>query len=129
MRRASGAARIVAREFLAQLGYAELRVPQGRAGEPLWPAGIAGSLAHDDRSRSRPSDWQREIGAIGIDIEPADAVAAGHARTGRDAARAGMIDDDPVAAKLLFAAKEAVYKAVYPLRRRVLRIRATSRLI
>src|SRR2546423_8888955 len=49
MRRASGAARIVARQLLAQLGYPNVAVPRGTSGEPIWPAGVTGSLAHDDR--------------------------------------------------------------------------------
>src|SRR5437879_5808776 len=49
VRRASGAARIVARELLAQLGRPNVAVPRGASGEPIWPAGVSGSMAHDDR--------------------------------------------------------------------------------
>src|SRR5262245_27314782 len=49
VRRASGAARIVARELLAQLGHPEWPVVKGAAGAPIWPADMVGSLAHDDR--------------------------------------------------------------------------------
>src|SRR3954463_4766449 len=48
VRRASGAARIVARELLAQFGYVSVALPKAPSGAPVWPAGIAGSLAHDD---------------------------------------------------------------------------------
>ena len=43
------------------------------------------------------------------------AVAAGHARADRHAAGAGAIADNLLGAKLLFAIKETVYKAAYPL--------------
>src|SRR5207248_2469011 len=49
VRRASGAARIVARQLLAQLGYGAITLLRGASGEPIWPAGVTGSLAHDDR--------------------------------------------------------------------------------
>src|SRR5262245_26274072 len=49
VRRASGAARIVARELLAQLGHHGCAIPKGPSGAPVWPPGIVGSLAHDAR--------------------------------------------------------------------------------
>ncbi len=47
VRRASGAARIVARELLRQFGRAPRAVPKSASGAPAWPDGIVGSLAHD----------------------------------------------------------------------------------
>src|SRR5262245_4508073 len=49
VRRASGAARVVARALLAQLGHPGWPVLKGTAGAPIWPARVVGSLAHDDR--------------------------------------------------------------------------------
>src|SRR3981081_1758638 len=46
VRRASGAARIVARRLLTQLGHPDCALPKGPAGAPMWPAGIIGSPAH-----------------------------------------------------------------------------------
>ncbi len=71
VRRASGAARIVARALLARLGYARVAVPKGEAGEPIWPAGISGSMAHDDRIAVAAVGRQRDVRAVGIDVEPA----------------------------------------------------------
>ena len=49
-RRASGAARILALELLAQLGYSRATaLPKSASGAPIWPTGIIGSLAHDSR--------------------------------------------------------------------------------
>src|SRR5258706_3940410 len=47
VRRASGAARIVARQLLRRLGRPECALPRGSGGAPTWPRGITGSLAHD----------------------------------------------------------------------------------
>jgi 4'-phosphopantetheinyl transferase EntD len=123
VRRASGAARIVARQLLARLGHARFPLRKGASGEPIWPAGIAGSLAHDDTVAVAAVGMQRDVGAVGIDVEPAvplppDMLAL--IATPRELER---IADDPLRGKLLFAAKEAVYKAVYPLDREFLEFR------
>src|SRR4051812_43207532 len=49
VRRASGAARIVARTLLSRLGQAHGPIPKSTAGMPVWPEGIVGSLAHDSK--------------------------------------------------------------------------------
>jgi 4'-phosphopantetheinyl transferase EntD len=117
VRRASGAARIVARQLLARLGHPHWPVLRAGSGAPVWPAGVVGSLAHDARAAVATVGLARDIGALGIDVEPAerlppdllDVVATPQERL--------KIADDPFQGRLLFAAKEAVYKAVYPLDR------------
>lgn len=116
-RRASGAARIVARALLAQLGHPDVSVPRGSAGEPVWPAGVTGSLAHDERIAIAALGLQRDFGAVGIDIESAVPLAPDMLELVALPAERPEIMHDPLAGKLLFAAKEAVYKAVYPLDR------------
>lgn len=117
VRRASGAARIVARRLLARLGHANFALCRGASGEPLWPAGIAGSLAHDNSIAVAAVGWQREIGTIGIDIEPAVPLRPDVLELIATPQELRKIADDPLRGKLLFAAKEAVYKACYPLDR------------
>jgi len=114
-RRASGAARIVARQLLARLGHADFSLRRGAAGEPLWPAGIAGSLAHDDTVAVAAVARQRDIGAVGIDIEPAAPLLPDMLALVATPRELQKIADDPLRGKLLFAAKESVYKACYPL--------------
>jgi 4'-phosphopantetheinyl transferase EntD len=117
VRRASGAARIVARQLLKRLGQPECALPRASGGAPIWPAGVVGSLAHDSRVAIAAVGMCRDVGAIGIDIEPAqplpsellDLVATPQERL--------KIGNDPYHGRLLFVAKEAVYKAVYPLDR------------
>ena len=41
-RRASGTARILARDLLARLGFPRCALPKGPTGSPLWPVGITG---------------------------------------------------------------------------------------
>ena len=116
-RRASGAARIVARELLAQLGHPRAPLPRSASGAPVWPAGIAGSLAHDDEVAVAAVGRQRDIGSVGIDVEPAVPLPPDMLELIATPNERRKIADDPLRGKLLFAAKEAVYKAVYPLER------------
>ena len=117
VRRASGAARIVARGLLAQLGLPDAQVPKGADGAPVWPPVVTGSLAHDDEVAVAAACLRSDFASIGIDVEPAGALPADILALVATPRERRMIGDDPVKAKLLFAAKEAVYKAVYPLDR------------
>jgi len=116
-RRASGAARIVARELLASLGQADATVPKGTAGEPVWPAGVVGSLSHDDDVAVAALALRHDFASVGIDVEPARELPADMMELVATTAELRTIGGDPLQARLLFAAKEAVYKAVHPLHR------------
>jgi 4'-phosphopantetheinyl transferase EntD len=120
MRRASGAARWIAHGLLAKIGFNDFALLRTPSGAPAWPEGITGSLAHDDDMAVVAVAPVGHISSLGIDVEPAlplpddlfALVATPADRT--DAANRYL------AGRILFAAKEAVYKAVYPLDREVL---------
>lgn len=115
VRRASGAARIVARSLLHRLGHEMTTVPKSPAGPPIWPKGIVGSLAHDSRVAVAAVGTSEKVESVGIDVEPAEILSADLldlVTTPRERAR---IDSDPYRGRLFFVAKEAAYKAVYPL--------------
>jgi 4'-phosphopantetheinyl transferase EntD len=120
MRRASGAARWIAHGLLAELGVDDFAILRAPSGAPAWPEGIAGSLAHDDDIAVAAVARVGRISSLGIDVEPAqplpDDIFA------LVATRADQTDaaDRHLAGRILFAAKEAVYKAAYPLDREVL---------
>lgn len=114
-RRASGAARVVARELLAQLGHGGVAIPRGASGAPLWPAGVVGSMAHDDRVAVAAVGLVRDIAAVGIDVEPAQPLPPDMLELVTTPNERQTIANDPLQGRLLFAAKEAVYKAAYPL--------------
>lgn len=123
VRRASGAARIVARQLLAQLGYHGVPLPRGASGAPVWPEGVSGSLAHDDEVAVAAVGMHRDFIAVGIDVEPAVALPPGMLALIATPQELRGSAGDPLRGKLLFAAKEAVYKAVYPLDRVFLEFR------
>jgi len=120
MRRASGAARWIAHRLLADIGIGDLAIPRAPSGAPVWPDGTIGSLAHDDDIAVAAVAPVGGIVSLGIDVEPAEPlpddifaiVATGADRTGAA--------DPRLAGRILFAAKEAVYKAAFPLDRQVL---------
>ena len=114
-RRASAAARIVARELLGRLGYPDCSVPRAPSGAPVWPAGVVGSLAHDGRVAVAAVATRLCVEALGIDVEPAEPLPNGLLDIVATPEERLRIGNDPFAGRLLFAAKEAVYKAVYPL--------------
>jgi len=115
VRRASGAARIIARELLTRLGHRDCALPKSPSGAPAWPAGIVGSLAHDYRVAVAAVGNTRDVSALGIDVEPAEALPSDLLDLVATPQELSKIADDPFQGRLLFVAKEAVYKAVYPL--------------
>lgn len=116
------AGRAAARQALADLGLAPSPILRREGGDPAWPGGVAGSIAHTDRWAVAVAGPAAYVGGLGLDIEdltdiepeiltqicrPEERVAPPF----RD--RLGY---DPALAR--FAAKEAAYKAIYPADRR-----------
>ena len=114
VRRASGAARVVARQLLHRIGYPECAIPKSSSGAPIWPEGIVGSLAHDSNIAVAAIAARRAFEAIGIDVEPAEMLPPDLLDLVATPKERLRISDDPYRGRLLFVAKEAVYKAVNP---------------
>ncbi len=116
-RRASGAARLAARDLMARLGI-EGGAAIGRlpGGAPAWPPGLIGSLAHDDGvavavvARSGGA-----LKALGVDVAPAAPLPADLFKFVLTPDEQIFCADDAHRASLCFAVKEAVYKAIHPL--------------
>jgi 4'-phosphopantetheinyl transferase EntD len=115
VRRASGAARLVARGLLSRLGYSECPITRGRSGSPTWPAGIRGSLAHDSDYAVAAICRSRDFKALGIDVEPAELLPSELVDLVATPRERAHLAADGFGGRMLFVAKEAVYKAVYPL--------------
>ncbi len=115
-RRASGAARIVARELLRQLGAAAAApLPRSPSGAPEGPAGVIGSLAHDADFAVAAAARRGRIIGLGVDVEPAEPLPADVIDMVLSAAELREAAGDGVRRRLVFVAKEAVYKATHPL--------------
>lgn len=110
--------RFCARRALSRLGQQPQAVPVGSNGEPLWPAGIVGSISHCDGYRVVAVGFTDEFAAIGVDVEPnkplpvrvLEAIAS---RGERDWVRRRMhLEPDIRWDRLLFSIKEAIHKAL-----------------
>jgi 4'-phosphopantetheinyl transferase EntD len=123
-RREFATGRACAREALTQLGVGPAPIPRGERGAPQWPPGIVGSITHCAGYRAAAAARATEIQSIGVDAEPGGALPAGVlAVVSRPAERARLrvlveLRPDVAWDRLLFSAKESVYKAWFPLARR-----------
>jgi 4'-phosphopantetheinyl transferase EntD len=110
-----------ARVALERLGVAAGPVPVGPNREPVWPAGIVGSITHCTGYRAAAVARDTDVAAVGIDAEPherlPDGLLTAVARPVEVAhlAELGRQHPDVAWDRLLFCAKEAVYKAWFPL--------------
>ncbi|MFD4029412.1 4'-phosphopantetheinyl transferase [Streptomyces sp. NPDC058637] len=64
------AVRACARRAMATLGLPPQPVLRGHRGVPLWPAGIVGSMTHCDGYRAAVLARAPDVRALGIDAEP-----------------------------------------------------------
>ncbi|QDL94413.1 4'-phosphopantetheinyl transferase superfamily protein (plasmid) [Paroceanicella profunda] len=118
------AGRLCAMAALRALTGVAAPVPVGPGRAPLWPEGVAGSLTHSGGRAlavvGRAAEWP----FLGLDLEPVmtDARAAPLADSilaPGDAEQCPPGIGPGAFTTLVFCAKEAVYKAVYPRVRRV----------
>jgi 4'-phosphopantetheinyl transferase EntD len=116
--------RAAARDALAVLGHAAAAIGRGPSREPLWPPGIVGSITHSGGvaiAVVAPADRYRGVGidfeARGARLSPEAAriVASTNERAWINAAP--NADAATTRRILLFAAKEAIFKALFPIER------------
>jgi 4'-phosphopantetheinyl transferase EntD len=123
-RREFTTARGCARAALAQLGLPPAPILPGPRGAPQWPSGIVGSITHCAGYRACAVARAGDIVTVGLDAEPHDQLPDGVL-----GAIALPREREQVAAlaaawpgthwdRVLFCAKETVYKAWFPLTER-----------
>jgi len=118
------AGRCAARAALAALGQPPGPILRGTHGAPLWPEGIVGSITHSAALCLAVAARRAESAGLGVDIEPDRVLPPGiiaEIVTPEDDAA-----QNPAAPLRIFSAKEAVYKAQYPLSGRVIGFDAVS---
>ena len=113
------AGRAAARQALGMLGHPAAPIPAGEDRAPVWPKGITGSISHGGTLCAAALADQPDL--IGLDIEPDTPLNAGLLdRICTPEEAAAIAGPDQLAlAKLIFSAKEAAYKAQYPLSRTI----------
>ncbi|WDT90176.1 4'-phosphopantetheinyl transferase superfamily protein [Streptomyces sp. SCSIO-PteL053] len=114
-------ARACARRAMAGLGLPPVPVLHGHRGRPLWPEGIVGTLTHCTGYRAAALARATDVLSLGIDAEPHGPLPAGvrelvtlpaeRERIGPPAPEGmGEMHWD----RILFSAKESVFKTWYP---------------
>ncbi|GHH69058.1 4'-phosphopantetheinyl transferase [Streptosporangium violaceochromogenes] len=114
--------RMCARRALAGIGVAPLPLLHGARGAPVWPEAVVGSMTHCAGYRAAAVAWSRDVLTIGLDAEvnrplpsrgvlETVTVAEERARLTSLAGRRPDVHWD----RLVFSAKESVYKAWFPL--------------
>lgn len=111
------ATRHLARLALDELGIAHAPILNHPDRSPRWPDGVLGSLSHTDTwcgvALTREASGVR---GLGIDLERLGCVSPEVEE--RISTRRELVRSDATRASLRFSAKEAFYKAIFPLVRR-----------
>lgn len=113
-----------ARRALEQIGRPAVAIPSGERGAPKWPAGVVGSIAHCAGYRVSAVAEDTNLASIGIDAELHDALPHGVLPVVALPPEVSHLREltrevsDIHWDRLLFSAKESVYKAWFPLAHR-----------
>jgi 4'-phosphopantetheinyl transferase EntD len=112
--------RYCARLALAALGVEPVPLVPGPRGAPVWPSGVVGSMTHCDGYRAAAVAQATDIVALGIDAEPHEPLPDGVLDlVSRPTERRHITElagafPDVCWDRVLFSAKESVYKAWFP---------------
>jgi 4'-phosphopantetheinyl transferase EntD len=113
--------RYCARQALGELGLPPVPILKGDKGEPCWPDGVVGSLTHCEGFRGAVVGRKAEVRSVGIDAEPHGVLPKGVLDAISLPAELGELTSLPAKLhwdRILFCAKEATYKAWFPLTHR-----------
>nr|WP_051835928.1 4'-phosphopantetheinyl transferase superfamily protein [Streptomyces sp. NRRL WC-3549] len=116
-----------ARTALGSLGFPSDRpILSGKRGEPLWPGGVRGSITHCRGYRAAAVARAAQVASVGIDAEPdqplPDGVLEAVALPEEEVRTEELLLGHPGVHwdRMLFSAKESVYKTWFPLTHRPL---------
>ncbi len=113
-----------ARRALGDLGMARTPMPSESGHGPQWPQGVVGSMTHCEGYRAAAAGYSSQWLSMGIDAEPDLPTPEGVLkeislpRERRLLKALQAIDPSHAWDRLLFSAKESVYKAWWPVMRR-----------
>jgi 4'-phosphopantetheinyl transferase EntD len=112
--------RACARRALAQLGLEDASIPVGKRRQPLWPSGFVGSITHTGGFCAAVTARAESYRSVGIDAEPDEPLpteVVGMVCTEAELRHGQALEPHHrcIADRLIFSAKEAVYKLQYPL--------------
>lgn len=104
--------RLVAREALARIGIEECEIPTADR-LPIWPNSVIGSITHTELLTAAIVGSNSRFTGLGIDVEKQTAVSEKISERVLTNTERGWLPG-PEWRSMMFASKEAVYKAVNP---------------
>ncbi len=112
--------RLCARRALATLGIRNFPLLAGGDRAPIWPEGVVGSLTHCGGYCAAAVARSDRISGLGIDVEAAEPLRQELLSLICLDSELARLQESPedsrgILAKLLFSAKESVFKCVYPI--------------
>lgn len=114
------AGRVLARQLLAPLGFADFTLARGEDRAPEWPAGIAGALSHNSNTALCAVHRESGLGGVGLDVETLlsderaeELWGAIVSPTEREALLREALPFNALLT-LTFSAKESLFKTLYP---------------
>lgn len=118
------AGRSAARQALRDFGLAPVAIPMGFDRAPNWPEAVTGSISHCAGACLAMIGLTRDFRGLGLDIEPLYPLPAELWSTVLRPEEHKQINDLPQPkqgsqALRIFVAKEAAYKAQYPITRQI----------
>jgi len=113
------AGRVCSRIALGRLGVAATTpIPRGEDRAPIWPPGFIGSISHTHTWCAAAVARTTDVRSIGIDLEPATPLKESLWRrvcTPKERDWLHELPEPGLTGKIVFSAKEAVYKCQYPI--------------
>jgi 4'-phosphopantetheinyl transferase EntD len=112
--------RAAARDALLELGFAPVGIGRGEGGEPLWPEDVVGAISHSQDVAVAVVGHRTDYVGMGVDVEePARGPTSRAARLVCRPNEMAWVDPESGTLRLtmLFSAKEAIFKAAYPIQR------------
>ena len=124
-RREFTAGRLCAREVLFRLGIDDFPLLVGPGRDPLWPKNIVGSISHCTNFCVVAATKYRAIKGLGVDVEMAGPLEKSVKELVCTEKEKQWIANTPPLigpdlAKIIFSAKESLYKCLFPLTRKPL---------
>jgi 4'-phosphopantetheinyl transferase EntD len=119
------AGRAAARQSLKLIGAPSISIPPAADRTPIWPSGYIGSISHCESLCGAIAASSSDLFGIGLDLESAQVLTEDIIPLVLDVSEEECIIREAklgrgLSAALAFSAKEAFYKAVYPVERRLM---------
>lgn len=113
------AGRAAARRALGSMGMLPYAIPMGGDRAPVWPKGLVGSITHHEDRAFAVTARRGTLAGLGIDVEPMEPLPQDlwpEILTGPEVRwlTSQQADLQGALARMIFSAKEASYKALFP---------------